>query len=135
MAQARIAVIDDDHSQVQVLKELLEDEGYHVTTHANVLDAVAFINQEQPALVLLDLVQGHRLVGLEVVRELKRSAQTRDLPVIVISADAFALRDHAAELNIRGVTALAKPYSFDMLLSLIHESLQPRHECDPAARR
>ena len=78
MAEARIAVIDDDPSQVGVLKELLEDEGYQVIAHGDVLDAVAFIKQERPSLTLLDLVQGNRLVGLDVLRELERDPTTRD---------------------------------------------------------
>ena len=124
MADVRIAVIDDDPWQVEVLTTLLEDEGYRVIAHCDVRDAAAFIKQEHPALALLDLVQGYRLVGIDVLRELRGDPQTRDLPIIIISADAPALRDNAAELSLHRVAALGKPYSIEMLASLIRESLQ-----------
>jgi DNA-binding response OmpR family regulator len=126
VAGARIAVIDDDPSHIELLKIFLGDEGYAVVVHNDLRDAVAFIKQERPALILLDLMQGHRPMGVDVVRQLKHDPHTRDLPIIIVSADAHVLREHAAELRNHGVNMLDKPYSLDELLALIHDSVQLR---------
>jgi CheY-like chemotaxis protein len=120
---ARIAVIDDDVSHVELLEEVLAEEGYEVVAHADLRDAHEFLKDERPALVLLDLVQDRRLVGLEVIRQLKADRETRDLPIIVVSADARSLRENAAELRMHGVIAVDKPYSLEELLSVIRNAV------------
>ena len=133
MAGVRIAVIDDDQSHIELLEIFLAEEGYEVVAHDDLHEAHAFIKQARVALVLLDLMQGHRAIGLDVVRELKQYSQTRDLPIIILSADAHTLREHAAELRMHGVNMLEKPYSVDELLALIHSRvLASRRACDPA---
>ena len=126
MIRVRIAVVDDDASHVELLREVLEDEGYEVVVSVDLRDAVVLVKDQRPTLVILDLFQARQLIGLDVVHQLKADRETRDIPVVVISADTAALRTNAAELRMYGVVAMGKPYGLDELLSNIQGAVDGR---------
>jgi len=126
LAEARIAVVDDDEPTVQVVRDFLEDEGYEIVTQADVRKAYAFVKQCRPSLVILDLIQNREMIGLEMLDLLKLDPETRDLPIIVVSVDAPALRRCADRFGLSGVSTLDKPYSLDGLLSLVRRCVQVR---------
>ena len=126
MIRVRIAVVDDDASHVELLREVLEDEGYEVVVSVDLRDAVVLVKDQRPTLVILDLFQARQLIGLDVVRQLKADRETRDIPVVVISADTAALRTNAAELRMYGVVAMGKPYGLEEFLSNIQGAVDGR---------
>jgi CheY-like chemotaxis protein len=121
VAGARIAVIDDDGSHIELLQDVLADEEYEIVASTDLHDAHVFLKDQRPALVILDLLQAHRLVGLDALRQLKADPETRDLPVIVMSADTATLRANAHELRMFGVITVEKPYLVEEPLSLIRQ--------------
>jgi two-component system phosphate regulon response regulator PhoB len=123
----RIAVIDDDAVFLDLMQDLLGvGEGYDVVTSSDWLDSFGFLKQTQPDLVILDLMMGREQTGWAILELLHEDATTRDIPVIVCSAAAPALDQHADRLRHRMVSAMAKPFDVDVLLVEIERMLASR---------
>jgi putative two-component system response regulator len=85
MAKSRtVLVVDDDEPNLRGLGLLLERADYTVLTAANGRDALDIVRAERPDLVLLDVMMPG-ISGLDVCAEIKRSADTRLTPVVLIS--------------------------------------------------
>lgn len=80
-----ILIVDDDEGNRDILRRHLERQGYTVHDCADGPQALRLLRQVEFEAVLLDLVMPG-LDGLDVLDELKRDPQLRDLPVLVISA-------------------------------------------------
>jgi CheY-like chemotaxis protein len=123
----RIAVIDDDAVFLDLMQDLLgAGEGYEVLTSSDWLDSFGFLKQVKPDLVILDLMMGREQTGWAILELLREDETTRDIPVIVCSAAAPALDQHAERLRHSLVSALAKPFDVDALLVEIERMLASR---------
>jgi CheY-like chemotaxis protein len=91
---AKILVVEDSNFFRRALSETLQNEGYQVSSVATGEDALKSVRSELPDLMLLDL-HLPRLDGMMVLRLLRGGEQTRNLPVIVLSANSVE-RDRAA---------------------------------------
>jgi CheY-like chemotaxis protein len=113
---ARILVVEDDPDTRAVTRASLELYGYEVIEAGTGAHAVHLARREGPAAVLLDLVLPD-ISGYDVLRILKNSPDTRDMPVVVLSVD------HERELAKRlgAFDALQKPAHFEQVRwSLAH---------------
>ena len=119
----RIAVIDDDRSCLQLVQELLEDEGFDVATRDDLRGAHEFIRDCQPDVVILDLIQERKPVGLAVLAALAEDEHLRGLPLIVVSADALRLGHIGHGLQDEGVAVLSKPFDLQALVDLVRQAL------------
>ncbi len=81
----RILVVDDEPDLIQVVRVTLQTKGYTVEDATDGQEALRKIERNRPDLVLLDLMMPV-MSGLEVVRRLKKNEETRDIPIIVMSA-------------------------------------------------
>lgn len=81
----RVLVIDDDRSALELMDIILEAEGYEVMKCENGTDGVELARQEQPDLIILDLVMPEKS-GFSVAFELKQDLATRNIPIIVITS-------------------------------------------------
>ncbi|HET9594458.1 MAG TPA: response regulator [Anaeromyxobacteraceae bacterium] len=113
--RGEVMVIEDDFAIRETLRELLEDQGFHVTGAANGREALARLAEHAPRLILLDLMMPV-MDGIEF-----RSAQQRDerlagIPVVVISAD-HGLAQKASNMAVEGF--LAKPFELDELIETV----------------
>ena len=126
-APARIAVVDDDAVFLELMQDLLgAGEGYEVITSSNWLDSFGFLKRAQPDLVILDLMMGREQTGWAILELLHEDEATRNIPVILCSAAAPALDQHADRLRRCLVSALAKPFDVDTLLLEIQRMLACR---------
>ena len=121
MARPRIVVVDDDLVHLTVLQEVLEDEGYAVATLDDLSQSYGLVKAYRPMLVILDLVQERRQLGLELIAALQADIDTRDLPILITSADSQALKEHTEQFRDVGIAALDKPYDLEDLLVLIRQ--------------
>jgi PAS domain S-box-containing protein len=94
-SQIDILIIDDEISDLRLLTELLEREGFKVRPTGNAQLAIDSALAKPPALILSD-VRMPEIDGFELCRTLKEDERTRDVPVIFISA----LQD--AEARVQG---------------------------------
>ncbi|MGK7929276.1 MAG: response regulator, partial [Spirulina sp.] len=80
-----ILVADDTLDSLRLISTSLSDRGYDVRSVTNGTLALASAREAQPDLILLDIKMPD-LSGYEVCRQLKENPQTREIPVIFISA-------------------------------------------------
>ncbi len=77
-----------------MLSSLLAEDGWRVATAADGEAALAAVEHERPAAMVLDLMMP-RVDGFEVLRALRMKPTTRDLPVIVVTAKDLTDEDRA----------------------------------------
>ena len=85
--EKRILIADDDPVILRLIQVNLELEGYQVLTANNGEEALAQALAEHPDLVILDIMMP-RLDGYQTCERLKESDDTRDIPVVFLSAKA-----------------------------------------------
>src|SRR5689334_9190414 len=112
----RILVVDDDPLILGLVAEILQDEGYEVTTARNGAEALARVAETLPAVVVTDLMMpvmdGHALV-----RACRAAPLTAALPIVVMSAALPVLLDSLAWLGVQEV--IHKPFDTDALVAMI----------------
>ena len=106
--KASLLLIDDSEAQSCQITESLERLGYAVTRAASGVEGLRIAREKAPDLVLLDVVMAD-IDGFAVCRWLKMNAETRDIPVIMLTVRT-ALADRVAGLNIGADDYLAKPF-------------------------
>jgi CheY-like chemotaxis protein len=112
---APILVVDDDPNILDVVSELLDMEGYRVTTAANGAEALRVVEQQLPSLVLLDM-RMPVLDGWGFAKELR--ARGVKLPILVMTAAQNA-RVWAEEIGAQGY--VAKPFEVPALLDAVEK--------------
>ena len=123
-APARIAVIDDDPTFLELMQDLLGGgEGYEVSTCASSVDSLEFVKRAQPDLVMLDLMLGREQAGWAVLELLRSDPATSSTPVIVCSAAVRALDGQTERCNKFAVEVVAKPFDVEDLLVAIERLL------------
>ncbi|MES2109308.1 MAG: response regulator [Bacteroidota bacterium] len=116
----RILAVDDDKDILDVIQYILEDSGYEVEALSDGSLLFDKIKANTPDLILLDIMLGN-LDGRDLCRAVKNSAETRDIPVVMISAS------HAASsIDQKGApdAFIAKPFDIDDLLGVIEGHLK-----------
>jgi CheY-like chemotaxis protein len=124
MDMRRIAVVDNDRIYLEIIRDLLEDEGYTVLTHDDLRTGCSFVRQVRPDLVIVDILQQRKPLGLTLLADLLQDPLTRDVPVIVVSADEFILKDYATQFHADGFQILGKPFQVQDLLAVISDGLR-----------
>lgn len=81
---ATILLVEDDTLLRHAFRLLLEDAGYEVLEAGTAAEALASVERQAPALILLDLGLPDR-PGLEVVRELSGDPATRHIPIVALT--------------------------------------------------
>lgn len=123
---AHVLVVDDEIGIRELLREILEDSGYQVTTASNAAEANRCLKARRPDLVLLDLSLPDE-DGLSLIRAWSNGSTLRTA-VVVLSG--YASIDKAVEATRLGASDfLEKPIALDKLLKAVK-----RATADAAAR-
>jgi CheY-like chemotaxis protein len=117
-----ILVVEDDPANRDLIRRTLEKAGWVVEEADNGEVALARIEANRPALVLLDLMMPH-VDGFDLISRLRERADLRKIPVVVITAKDLTNddRERLAE-NVRGVLQKGR-YSRDELLTHVRDLL------------
>ncbi|MBL1173569.1 response regulator [Pantanalinema sp. GBBB05] len=113
----RILVVDDNADNLTLLQFFLETEGYQVETANSGKLAISKIQTTRPDLVLLDVMMPG-MNGYEVTQVIRQDLQLRDLPIVLITADARISKEQT--LNVGANDVLSKPIDFNTLLTLLN---------------
>jgi chemosensory pili system protein ChpA (sensor histidine kinase/response regulator) len=114
---ALVMVVDDSLTVRKITGRMLAREGYEVVTAKDGVDALQQLQDVRPDCILLD-VEMPRMDGFEFARNVRADAQTRGIPIIMItSRTADKHRNHALELGVNEY--MGKPYQEEQLLALI----------------
>lgn len=113
-----ILVVEDDEAIRGLVTEVLREDGYEVSEAANGAEALAYICDHRPDLIVLDLMMPV-MDGWTFVEECRRNTDCSEVPIVVTSA-SHDLSGTAERLRSFGVrTCLAKPFDVDGLLALV----------------
>lgn len=122
MAKPKILLIEDERSLAEVLAYNLEREGFEVLTAFDGQDGLRQAQLKLPDLVVLDLMLPAK-PGLEVCRELRAGARTREIPIIMVTAKAEET-DELIGLSLGADDYVTKPYSIKVLIQRIKKELR-----------
>ncbi len=118
-----ILVVDDSTTNVVLLEAIFYERGYKIETAYNAKEAYAIIEKQIPDLILLDLLMP-QINGFDFFKQLKRKKNTRDTPVIVVSA-ATDEENVDKIMKMGAVDFIKKPidleYLVDRVESVLHE--------------
>jgi len=123
----KIMVVDDEPDLVEVVKLILESDGYQVVTALSGQEALDKIEREMPDLVLLDIIMP-KMDGWEVHSRIKSNPQTHDIPVIMLTAKDQRIDKLIGLHVVRVDDYITKPFGRAELLERIRRVLQERHK-------
>ena len=113
-----ILVVDDSLSVRKSLVQLVSDAGYNVKAAKDGLEAITLLKDFMPGIILTDLEMPN-MNGLELTSHLRARADTRELPVIMITSRS--MDKHRKQAELAGVSVyMTKPYTDTDLLGHIH---------------
>jgi two-component system, OmpR family, phosphate regulon response regulator PhoB len=130
MSKISILIVEDDRDILKLLAYNFRTAGYEVLSCEEGYEAVTVAKQRLPDLVLLDLmIPG--LDGFEVCKELKRSPETRNIPVIMLTARGEEV-DRIVGLELGADDYVVKPFSPRELMLRVRAVLR-RSTAEPTA--
>jgi len=119
---AKVLVVEDEEALSALLSYNLEKEGFDVRVAADGEEAMLLVAEEPPDLILLDWMLP-RLSGIEVCRRIRAQGETRDIPVIMLTARSEE-EDRIRGLDTGADDYLAKPFSVPELIARVRALLR-----------
>ena len=124
MADKKVLVVDDEIHIVHVVTIKLRNNGYEVISASNGAEAYELACEHKPDIVVTDY-QMPVMTGIELVEKLRENDDTKDVPVILLTARSFSVEDEQRQkLDIS--LCLSKPFSPKELLRNIEDVLYQR---------
>jgi DNA-binding response OmpR family regulator len=121
MVRKHVYVVNGSPEFLDIVRQLLQDENYNVTTTNFVPLSFETIEAAQPSLLIVDLVLGE-IAGWNLLAQLREAISTRDIPVLLISTSPKLLVEaQEKHEEFGGDRYLVKPFDLDDLLTLIDE--------------
>jgi two-component system phosphate regulon response regulator PhoB len=117
-----ILIVEDEPAQREMLGYNLESEGYRISTAINGEEALLLISEEAPDVIVLDWMLPN-VSGIEVCRQVKSKPETREIPVIMLSARSEE-GDKVRGLEIGADDYVTKPYSVTELMARVRTQLR-----------
>ena len=124
MAKQKVLVVDDEEDILELLKFNLSREGYQVPCAASGEQALGLVRSERPDLIVLDLMLPG-IDGLEVTRRLKNDPNTKNLPIVMLTAKGDEA-DIVTGLELGADDYITKPFSPRILIARIRAVLRRR---------
>ncbi len=122
MKKKKILVVDDEKDLLLILKMGLSAEGYSIITADNGHDGISIASATHPDLMILDRALGD-IKGEEVATRLRNDPETRDIPVIFLSALLNESNSNEGFTVLENSPLITKPYDFNNLLEVIEQNL------------
>jgi two-component system cell cycle response regulator len=84
-AASAVLVVDDNEQNLELIQAYLEDLGCRILAARDGLETLKIVEAEEPDLILLDVMMP-RMSGFQACQRIKANPQTRDIPVVMITA-------------------------------------------------
>ncbi|MBK8397903.1 MAG: hybrid sensor histidine kinase/response regulator [Leptospiraceae bacterium] len=117
----QILIVDDTPQNIQVLGQLLSEQGYKILVATNGLQALNAVEKKTPDLILLD-INMPEMDGYETCRILKSQDNYSEIPVIFLTARTEA-EDIVKAFQVGGADYITKPFNQTELLARVHLQL------------
>jgi two-component system phosphate regulon response regulator PhoB len=126
MTKETILIVDDEEDIIELIQYNLKNEGYSILTAGAGEQAIKIAKQAKPDLIVLDLMLPG-MDGLEVTRYLRSHEQTRDLPIVILTAKGEE-SDIITGLELGANDYISKPFSPKVLTARIRAILRRRRK-------
>ncbi|MHC4758200.1 MAG: response regulator [Planctomycetota bacterium] len=128
MEKAKILIVDDDPDITEVMKLVLENEGYAVTSAEDTEKGLDAVKAEKPDLIVLDVMMNTTREGFIFSRELKDNPDWQKIPILMVTAikekTGIDFKDVAGDQSWLPVEEfLDKPIKPDVLIAKVRELL------------
>ncbi|WP_083098587.1 phosphate regulon transcriptional regulator PhoB [Pseudophaeobacter leonis] len=120
--QPTVLIIEDELAQREVLTYNLEADGFRVITAENGEEGLLRVDEDMPDIIVLDWMMPN-LSGIEVCRRLKTRTETRNIPIIMLSARSEEV-DKVLGLETGADDYVVKPYSVIELMARVRTQLR-----------
>ena len=120
----RILIVDDTLQNIQVLGTVLREQNYQINVAQNGMQALESVGKVPPDLILLDVMMPE-MDGFEACKRLKADEDTRDIPVIFLTAKVET-EDVVHGFDLGAVDYVTKPFNATELLARVHTHLELR---------
>jgi two-component system, OmpR family, response regulator VicR len=121
--QPHILVINDTQEILDLMQELLEEEGYRVTTSLALLD-LAKVRALAPDIIVQDLLfEGTQELGWKFLTLMRLDPQLARIPLVLCTAAVRTVNDPemAEQLDRQGIRVVLKPFTIDDLLTTLND--------------
>ncbi|SMX28430.1 Phosphate regulon transcriptional regulatory protein PhoB [Pelagimonas phthalicica] len=120
--QPTVLVVEDEAAQREILSYNLEAEGFRVVRAENGEEALVMVSEESPDIIVLDWMMPN-VSGIEVCRQIKTRPDTRNVPIIMLSARSEEV-DRVRGLETGADDYVVKPYSVVELMARVRAQLR-----------
>lgn len=117
-----LLIVEDESALVELLRYNFEKEGFRVATASDGEAALVSVDEQAPDLIVLDWMLPH-ISGLEVCRQLRRKPETRDVPIIMLTARGEE-SDRIRGLEVGADDYVSKPFSPSELIARVRAVLR-----------
>jgi CheY-like chemotaxis protein len=117
-----LLIVEDDPDILELLEAALTFKGYRVMTARDGSEALDVIRRKHPALVIADIMMP-KLDGFGLVHRIRINPETREIPVVFITATYVAREDVEFALNIGATQFIQKPIDLPGFLETVAELL------------
>jgi two-component system, OmpR family, response regulator VicR len=129
----KIMVVDDEPDVVDLVKLVLESDGFSVVTAYSGKEALEKIDREMPDLVLLDIMMP-QMDGWEVYSRIRANPRTKDIPVAMLTAKSQSI-DKMIGLHVVKVDDyITKPFGRSELLERVKRILKEKGRLQTTAK-
>lgn len=127
----KILVVDDNKNNVRLLKDILEDENYNVSSVDNGLDVFETVLKVKPDAILLDIMMPG-MDGFGVCKILHDNSETKDIPVIMVTAKTESESLKSA-LESGAIDYIKKPIDEVEVIARVQSALRLKQHQDKLA--
>jgi CheY-like chemotaxis protein len=92
----KVLIVDDDVDSISVLQTITQNLGFYTQTAINGIDAIKYVKQDPPDLILLDIFMP-QMDGFETIKYLKKK---HDIPIIIVTAGGNEAIKKIKDMNI-----------------------------------
>ncbi len=121
--QGYLLIVEDDPDILQLLKTTLAFNGYRVSTARNGYEGLEAVKKERPAIVIADIMMP-KMDGFGLVNRLRINPETRETPVVLVTATYVTPEDKEFAQNIGATRFIQKPIDLEEFLGTIRELLK-----------
>ncbi len=118
-----LLVVEDTPHILEMLELTLRFKGYEVMTARNGQDALDMLKEKRPALIITDILMP-KMDGFSLMYHLRSNRETRDIPVVFLSATYVAPEDKAFARSLGATKFIEKPIDTEELLKTIAQLLK-----------
>lgn len=131
---AKILIVEDNPLNMKLFVDLLETNSHEVISSYDGVGIYEIVIEQEPNLILMDIqLNGHsakntnHITGLDLIRTLKASKETKNIPIIAVTA--FAMGNDEEKIMQSGCDLyISKPVSIDHFLKAVEEYTSPQKE-------